>query len=224
MDKQRRKNAVIGYVLMFTVIIMAAVLFKTIVSLNKDSDESPSAEGENITNAASDPSAPVKPVQLEPSGPDGSGRVSIHLDNIAATDLFNSNIPENLPISKAQISFYEPSGAFVDAVVSTSDLIAYAEAKGASGTDALRLALKVLPASADMTADITVFSDGKGGISVEPVAIEIGGFNIPENMIPRPLVDAISKALSDSMHSAGVTVDRITITDSAIEIEGLPVK
>jgi len=220
-QKQTRKNVVTGYILIFALIIIAAIVATVVINRNKSKNEALPNEGETTeVNPDEEEQYPNEP--NVPSEPNESGRISLYYDNAGASKLFTDNIPGDIPISDVEISFYEPSGVYIDATVEPGKLADYAEGRGAESAAALKAALKLLPESAELTADMAILSDGQGGVCVEPIALEVGGVSVDRSLIPRELVDAISRALSDGIKAEGLSVERITVTDSAMEIIGVP--
>lgn len=204
---KRIKPSTICVLVVFTITIMLSVLVTSLVKAHKNAQNlPPDPQIQNDEHAGSGDTA-------EP----GEGRVRIVLDNTSAGRLVADRLSGNAPVKDVSISFYEPNGMNVDGAVTTDELSDYLPADLSS---AVKMAISLLPDECDFAADTSVFSDGSGGVTVEILAVSIGSLSISPDLLPEGFSREISRALTEGIKDQGLYIERISITNGALEAEG----
>ena len=210
---KKLKAGTIVAMIIFVVVIILAILLTTLAKTARPPEPAPgTGEGE----------LPIEEIIPEEIG---EGKAVLRLDGAAAARMIAQSLPDDAPFEDISVVFSEPNDMSVYCTAVTERLSGYLPADlPADLPGAVKAGLKLLPDRCDFSADLSLFSDGVGGITAKLGAVAIGSLSLGAEIMPAYFSEAISTAISDAIRAQGIAIERISILDGMLEVEGSYIK
>ena len=202
---KKLKAGTIVAMIIFVVVIILAILLTTLAKTARPPEPAPgTGEGE----------LPIEEIIPEEIG---EGKAILRLDGAAAGGMIAQSLPDDAPFEDISVVFSEPNDMSIYCTAVTERLSGYLPA---DLPGAVKAGLKLLPDRCDFSADLSLFSDGVGGITAKLGAVAIGSISLGAEIMPAYFSEAISAAISDAIRAQGIAIERISISDGMLEVEG----